>query len=210
MARSRQKKITIPSLEEIQQEMTREQSRGRYHQALKGTLGTIVVVAALAVLVAALLLPVLRITGTSMQPGFQPGDILVAYRTNTYERGDVVSFYYNNKLIIKRVIALGGETVEIDEEGRVAVDGRALTESYVDEFALGLCDLEFPFTVPQDTLFVLGDNRPLSVDSRSTDYGCVNIEETVGKVFLRVWPLNQFTYYGALPAWLGGRTNVNP
>ncbi|MBR0408511.1 MAG: signal peptidase I [Clostridia bacterium] len=192
----RMKKASYPSLEEIQQEMSRVRSQGRYHQALRSTVSTIIVVAALAVLVAALLLPVLRVTGTSMQPAFQPGDIIVAYKTDSFQPGDLCCFYYNNKLIVKRVIAMGGDKVEIDEEGRVAVNDLLLEEPYVSEYDFGQCDLDFPYTVPQGTLFVLGDNRPVAVDSRSINFGCINTDDMAGKIMLRVWPLNAFEYFG--------------
>ncbi len=192
----RMKKTAFPSLEEIQQEMTRVKSQGRYHQALRSTVSTIVVVAALAVLVAALLLPVLRVIGTSMQPAFQPGDIIVAYKTDHFQPGDLCCFYYNNKLIVKRVIALGGDKVEISGDGRVTVNDLLLDESYVPEYDLGQCDLDFPYRVPEGTLFVLGDNRPVAVDSRSINFGCINTEDMVGKIFLRVWPLDAMEYFG--------------
>ncbi|MBR3017580.1 MAG: signal peptidase I [Clostridia bacterium] len=193
---NRKKKQSFPSLEEIQQEMTRVKSQSKYHQSLRGIVSTIVVVAALAVLVAALLMPVLRVTGPSMEPVFQPGDIIVAYKTDALHPGDLCCFYYNNKLIVKRVIAEGGDRVEIDEEGRVTVNGILLEEPYVSEYALGQCDLDFPFEVPQGTLFVMGDNRPVSVDSRSINYGCINTEEMSGKIIFRVWPLNALEYFG--------------
>ena len=156
----------------------------------------LIAVAALAVLVATLLLPVIRVTGTSMQPGFQPGDILVGRKTGNLEAGDICSFYYNNKLILKRIIAKGGDTVEISEEGRVSVNGAELEEPYVSEYTLGDCDLEFPFEVPLNTVFVLGDNRGNSVDSRYTNFGCINESEIVGTVLLRIWPLSAWTWFG--------------
>ena len=193
---NRKKKTSFPSLEEIQQEMTRVRSQSKYHQALRSTVSTIVVVAALAVLVAALLLPVLRVTGTSMEPAFQPGDIIVAYKTDSLKSGDLCCFYYNNKLIVKRIIAQGGDRVEMDGEGRVTVNGLLLDEPYVSEYAFGQCDLDFPFEVPQGTLFVMGDNRPVSVDSRSINFGCINTEEMSGKIILRVWPLSAMEFFG--------------
>ena len=184
-------------LSEIEAEMTRSRSKGRYRQALKGTLGTFLVVVALAVLVATFLLPVLRITGSSMQPGIQPGDIIIGYRTQDFKPGDICSFYFNNKLILKRVIAEGGNTVEIDESGHVTVNGVTLEESaYISEYALGECDLEFPFEVPLNQYFVLGDNRNNSVDSRYANFGCISREEMVGKILFRIWPLNSLTWYG--------------
>ena len=196
MAR-RQKGEVFPELKDIEREMSQVRSKGRYRRALRGTAGTVVVVAAIAVLVATLLLPVMRITGTSMQPGFQPGDILVGWKTRDLERGDTCMFYFNNKLIIKRLIGLGGDVIEIDEEGHVAVNGEQLDEeSYISEYAFGLCDLDFPYEVPAGSCFVLGDNRDNSTDSRATNFGCISEEEMVGKVLIRVWPLNSLTWYG--------------
>ena len=192
----RKKQTPFPDLDAIQNEMRRAKSQSKYHQALKSTAGTIVVVAAIAVLVASIFLPVLRVTGTSMQPNFAPGNVLVALKTNEYAPGDVCSFYYNNKLIIKRVIATGGDVLEIDEDGRVSVNGLVLDESYVHTYDLGLCDIEFPYTVPAEQLFVMGDNRASSVDSRVQAFGCISKEELMGKVVLRVWPLQNFAYYG--------------
>ena len=196
MAR-RQKGEVFPELKDIEREMSQVRSKGRYRRALRGTAGTVVVVAAIAVLIATLLLPVMRITGTSMQPGFQPGDILVGWKTRDLERGDTCMFYFNNKLIIKRLIGLGGDMIDIDEEGHVAVNGEQLEEeSYISEYALGLCDLDFPYEVPVGSCFVLGDNRDNSTDSRATNFGCISEEEMVGKVLTRVWPLNSLTWYG--------------
>ncbi len=190
------KETPFPDLDDIQNEMRRSKNQSKYHQALKSTAGTIVVVAAIAVLVASIFLPVLRVTGTSMQPNFAPGNVLVALKTKDYVPGDVCSFYYNNKLIIKRVIATGGDVLEIDEDGRVSVNGLVLDESYVRTYDLGLCDIDFPYTVPAEQLFVMGDNRASSVDSRVQAFGCISKEELMGKVVLRVWPLQNFAYYG--------------
>ncbi len=195
MAR-RKKQTLFPELEEIQNEMRRARSQSKYHQALKSTAGTIVVVAAIAVLVASIFLPVLRVTGSSMQPSFSPGNVLVAVKTRDYLPGDVCSFYYNNKLIIKRVIATGGDMLEIDEDGRVSVNGLVLEESYVPQYDLGMCDIEFPFRVPDEQLFVMGDNRAASVDSRVQAFGCISQEELMGKIVLRVWPIQNFAYFG--------------
>ncbi len=194
---AKRKNKAFPDLDALRQEMVRTKSKTRYRQALKSTTGTLVVVVALAVLVASIFLPVMRVTGLAMQPNFAPGNVLVAYKTDAYEPGDVCSFYYNNKLVIKRVIAQGGDQVELDEDGRVYVNNLILDEHlYVKEYALGQCDLEFPFQVPAGQYFVLGDNRESSVDSRVQAFGCITAEEAVGKIILRVWPLNEFTFYG--------------
>jgi len=187
----------FPALSDIETEMSNVRSKGRYRAALRSTAGVVLVVAALAVLVATLLLPVLRVTGTSMQPGFQPGDILVVYKTDDLKQGDVCAFYFNNKLIIKRIIGQGGDTIEIDEDGNVSVNGLQLEEEdYISEYALGMCDLEFPFKVPIGEYFVLGDNRDNSVDSRAQNFGCVTNEEMLGKILARIWPANGIQWYG--------------
>ncbi len=193
---ARKKTVSFPDLDAIQTEMQRSKRSSKFRQAMKSTVGTIVVVAALAVLVASIFLPVLRVTGSSMQPNFTPGNVLVAFKTKDYLPGDVCSFYYNNKLIIKRVIATGGDLLEIDEDGRVSVNGLVLDEPYVQSYDLGLCDIEFPFEVPADQLFVMGDNRATSVDSRVQAFGCISGEELMGKIVLRVWPLQNFAYFG--------------
>ena len=191
------KKGDLPELDDIELEMSQVRSKGKFRQALKGTAGTVIVVAALAVLVAFIFLPVLRITGTSMQPGFQPGDIVLIYKTDNYKEGEIVSFYYNNKLILKRIIGMEGDRIEMDEQGHVTVNGVTLEEiDYISEYALGLCDIDFPFVVPSGTVFVLGDNRDNSVDSRATNFGCIKKEELVGKVLARVYPFNSLTWYG--------------
>ena len=190
------KQDPFPDLEAIQNEMRRTKRQSKYHQALKSTAGTIVVVIAIAVLVASIFLPVLRVTGSSMQPSFASGNVLVAMKTRDYVPGDVCSFYYNNKLIIKRVIATGGDVLEIDDDGRVSVNGLVLDESYVQHYDLGMCDIEFPYVVPDEQLFVMGDNRASSVDSRVQAFGCISKEELMGKIVLRVWPIQNFAFYG--------------
>ena len=191
------KKGDLPELNDIEQEMTQVRSKGKFRQALKGTIGTVIVVAAVAVLVAFIFLPVLRITGTSMQPTFQPGDIVLIYKTDNYKEGEVCSFYYNNKLILKRIIGMEGDRIEMDEQGHVTVNGVILDEiDYISEYALGMCDIDFPFVVPAGTVFVMGDNRDNSVDSRATNFGCIKKDELVGKVLARVYPFNGLAWYG--------------
>ena len=186
----------IPTTAEVQEEMQRVKKQDRFSRTLWSTLGTVIVVVAVAIVIASIFLPVLRVTGTSMVPNFEPGDVLVSFKTNRFKTGDIGTFYYNNKLIIKRVIAFGGDTVDISEDGVVSVNGKTLDEPYLQSKALGLCDLEFPFEVPLEQIFVLGDNRENSVDSRSSDFGCIGTEEILGKVFLRVMPANKIHFFG--------------
>ena len=151
----------------------------------------LVVVAAAAVLVAVLLLPVLQIYGTSMSGTLDAGDVVVSVKTNDLEAGDVVAFYYNNNILVKRVIAHAGQWVDIDGDGNVYVDGRELDEPYVSEKALGETNITLPYQVPDGRIFVMGDNRAVSIDSRNTSVGCVASEQLVGKIVFRVWPLTE-------------------
>ena len=198
MARRSRKADTLPDLNEIESEMSQVRSKGRFRQALKGTFGTFVVVAALAVIIAFIFLPVLRITnGHNMEPGLQPGDILVLMKTDDVKTGEVCAFYFNNKLLLRRVIAREGDKVEIDEKGYVKVNGEFLEEDgYISEHALGQCDLDFPFVVPAAQLFVMGDNRDYALDSRATNFGCIAQDEIFGKPLARIYPFNSLSWYG--------------
>ena len=198
MARKPKDVQALPELNEIESEMSQVRSKGRYRQALKGTIGTFVVVAALAVIVAFIFLPVLRITnGHNMEPGLQQGDMIVLFKTQKVETGEVCAFYFNNKLLLRRIIAREGDTVEIDEKGYVKVNGEILEESsYISEHALGQCDLDFPFVVPTAQLFVMGDNRDYALDSRATNFGCIAVDEIFGKPLARIYPFNSLAWYG--------------
>jgi len=153
---------------------------------------TLITVAAIAVLVATLWMPVLQIYGSSMTPTLKDGNIVVSVKSVNFQSGDVIAFYYNNKILIKRVIAGPGDWVNIEEDGTVYVNNEKLEEPYLMEKALGECDIEMPYQIPESRLFVMGDHRSVSVDSRSTAVGCVSEEQIVGRIAFRVWPLNEF------------------
>lgn len=177
--------------ERIYAELEQELSRTRFRRALRSTVAVLVTVAAVAVLVATLVTPVLQITGTSMTPTLHDGQYVLSLKGGTFSRGDVIAFYYNNKILVKRVIAGPGEWVDIDAYGNVTVDGGPLDEPYLTDKALGECDIELPYQVPDGRYFVMGDHRATSVDSRSSTIGCVAEEQVVGKIAFRVWPLNE-------------------
>jgi len=180
-----------PSVSELETELRRVKYRRRYHTVLKSTLYTLITVAAAAVLVATLWLPVLRIYGSSMTPTLQDGEIVFSLKTETMEQGDVIAFYYNNKILIKRVIATPGDWVNIAQDGTVYVNDKLLEEPYLSEKAFGDADITLPYQVPDGKLFVMGDHRATSADSRHSAVGCVSPEQIVGKIVFRVWPLKQ-------------------
>lgn len=184
------KKKELPSLDDLKAELHRERYKNRYRGVFLSTVGTLVVVAAIAVLVATLWMPVLQIYGNSMTPTLEEGQIVISLKDSDFEKGDLVAFYLGNKLLVKRVIAGPGEWIEIAEDGRVFRNGEELIEPYVSELALGQCDLEFPYQIPDERYFLLGDHRETSVDSRSSVVGCVAEEQIVGKIVYCVWPFS--------------------
>ena len=181
----------MPSTEQLEAELKRVKYQNRYHSVLRSTIYTLIVVAAVAVLVATLWLPVLQIYGNSMTPTLQDGEIILSVKTSEFEPGDIIAFYYNNKILVKRVICGPGDWIDIDENGTVYVNEVRLDEPYLVEKALGDCNIELPFQVPDGRYFVMGDHRSTSVDSRNTAVGCVADEQIVGKIIFRVWPLNR-------------------
>lgn len=187
----RNRKVPPPTVRQLEAELKREKDRSRSKRLLRGTVSTLIVAVAVTVLVSTFLLPVLKIYGTSMAPTLNAGNIVIATRGGSYKRGDVIAFYYNNKVLIKRVIALPGEWVDIDADGNVRIDGEPLEESYLTEKVLGDCDIELPYQVPDGRYFVMGDHRSTSSDSRNSAIGCVAEEQVVGRLVFRIWPFGE-------------------
>ena len=186
------KELFLPTSQQLEEELKRVKYQRRYRRVLSSTVYTLITVAAVAVLVATLLMPVLQIYGSSMAPTLEDGDIVLSLKTSDLQHGDVVAFYYNNKILVKRVIAVSGEWVDIKTNGDVYVNNKRLDEPYLEEKSLGDCNIQLPYQVPESRIFVVGDHRSVSIDSRNTAVGCVAEEQIVGKLVFRVWPLSGF------------------
>lgn len=180
-----------PTTEQIRHELERVRHRKIFANTLRSTIFILIVVSATAVLIAVLLLPVLRIYGNSMNDTLDEGDIVVAVKGGNFDTGDVIAFYYNNKLLVKRVIGREGDWVDIDESGNVYLNQNLLEEPYLESKAYGETNITLPYQVPEARLFVLGDNRDVSIDSRNTTVGCITDEQIAGKIIFRVWPLDK-------------------
>lgn len=185
-------KKQIPEIDELKTELDRVKYKRRYINVFKSTVYTLVVVAAFAVLVATLWMPVLQIYGSSMTPTIEEGQIVVSVKSKNFEQGDLVAFYIGNKLLVKRIIATPSDYVLVDENGTVFVNGEELEEPYVSEKAFGECDIEYPYQVPDSKYFLMGDHRKTSIDSRTSAVGCISDEEIVGKILFCVWPISDF------------------
>ena len=188
----KKKKIPeMPSTQQLEAELNRVKYRSRYRSVFRSTVYTLITVAAVSILVATLWLPVLQIYGSSMTPTLQDGEIIFSVKTSEFEPGEIVAFYYNNKILVKRVICGPGDWIDIDEDGTVYVNEVRLEEPYLTEKTLGDCNIDLPFQVPDGKVFVMGDHHSTSVDSRNTAVGCVAQEQIVGKIIFRIWPLNR-------------------
>lgn len=191
----KKKEMELPNSALLKEELARERYRHQYNRALRSTVYTLITVAAIAILVATLWLPVLQIYGNSMTPTLEPGEYVVALKTDKFQPGDMIAFYYNNKVLVKRVVASSGDWVNIDEDGNVYINEKLLDEPYLTEKAYGDTNISFPYQVPESRVFVLGDHRSVSVDSRNTAVGCVSEEQIVGKLYLRVWPFDSIEVF---------------
>ena len=190
--REETKKNDIPTTAQFEAELKRLRYRHNFIKSLWSTVSSLIVVAAIAIIISTMILPVLKVTGTSMNPTLNNDEVLLCNKLSDPKRGDIIAFYYNNKVLIKRVIGLPGDVIDISEDGTVYVNGEVLDEPYVNELAFGECDIALPYQTPESRYFVCGDNRSISIDSRSTSIGCIAEENIIGIVFLRIYPFGSF------------------
>lgn len=183
--------VELPSTAALENELSRIRYNKNFVRIFKSTVYTLITVSAVAILVAVLLLPVLRIYGSSMTPTLAEDNVVVSVKTNDLKTGDVIAFYYNNKILVKRVIAQANDWIFIDEYGTIYINDKPIEEDYVTEKSFGECDIELPYQVPESKVFVMGDHRSVSIDSRSTTIGCVSDEQIVGKIIFRIWPIKE-------------------
>jgi len=184
----KKKEFDLPTAEQLHTELKRLQYRRNFAKTLWNTISSLIVVAAVAVIVSMLFVPVLRVTGTSMTPTLLNDELILCIKSSDFKNGDIVAFYYNNKVLLKRVIGVAGDVIDISEDGIVFLNGEQIEENYVNELAVGECDIDLPYQVPDNRIFVMGDHRAVSIDSRSTAVGSIAEEYVIGKVFFRVWP----------------------
>ena len=187
------KNVHIPTKEEVAGERERLKHKKEYNRVLRSTIYALLGVAAIAVLIATQFLPVLQVSGSSMEPTLADEDIIILAKTNSFQTGELCGFYWQNKLLLKRIIGTPGDIIDIKEDGTVFVNWEEIEEPYVSEKALGECDLTFPYQVPENRYFVMGDHRTVSIDSRSSVIGCVEKEQIIGKVIMRIWPLSELS-----------------
>jgi signal peptidase I len=192
--KSLEKSVDMPDTELLQRAVSRIKTRRSYLKVLWSTISSLMIVAAAAVLISMLFLPVLRVTGTSMTPTLQNDELVVCKKRGSFKKGDVIAFYYNNKILLKRVIGTAGDVIDIKSDGTVILNGEEIDEPYVDEKALGECDISLPYQVPEGRIFVMGDHRATSIDSRTEKIGCVTEEAVVGKVVFRITPLKKLGF----------------
>lgn len=186
----------MPSLGDLKKELKRERYWRRFRRLLRSTVNALIVVAAIAALIATLILPVLQIAGTSMEPSLNDGDIVLLIKTDDLKTGDLCAFYYSNKILIKRVIATPGDYIWINDDGTVVLNGDELDEPYLTDKSLGECDVAFPYQVPENSYFMMGDHRETSIDSRSSVIGCIAEDQLLGKIIFKIWPLSEFEFMG--------------
>jgi len=192
--KKKKKELKIPTTQEIKKELNYEIYKFKYKNLLTNTISILIVVIAISIILATFFFPILEIKGSSMEPNIKQNDIVVSIKTNNIKNGDIIAFYYNNKILVKRVIAKSSDWVNIDKKGNVYVNNVLQKEEYLDKKSYGNIDISFPYQVPEESYFVLGDDRESSIDSRNSLIGCIKNEEIIGKIIFRIWPFKRINF----------------
>jgi len=188
---NKQKSLDLPTTKDLENQLNQEKYNFKYKKILKSTIYALIIVASISTLAATLIFPVLRIYGSSMSPTLIEGDIVISIKKTKFKKGDIIAFYYNNHILVKRVIATSSDWVNIDLEGNIYINNKLIEENYIEEKSFGESNIEFPYQVPEGTYFILGDKRNISIDSRNSLIGTIPQEEIIGKIIFRVWPLKR-------------------
>lgn len=179
----------------LQFEEENEKLQQTGHKRTRWLIGWVFTAGMVAILCMVCFLPMMRVESDGMSPTLEKGQCVMVIPGDSFEHGDIIAFYYDGRILLKRIIACPGEQVEVLKDGSVYVNGQLFDEPYASEKCYGSSDLTYPYQVPENRFFVMGDQRSAGTDSRTSQIGTVAQEQIVGKVVLRFWPLKAISVF---------------